>query len=65
MFWCTPETTLNLVQLQIAGDAAPKVYIGLKDPKNFARLVMMLKNENSQQRRDNNNNNSNNNMMIV
>jgi hypothetical protein len=50
---------VNLVQLQIAGQAVPKAYIGLKDPKNFARLVMMLKNENSagssNQQSDNNN----------
>jgi hypothetical protein len=57
--WCSPETTLNLVQLQIAGVVAPKVWIGLKDhPTSFARLVMMLKNNQAEvpQRSDSGNN---------
>jgi hypothetical protein len=66
-YWCSPETPLNLVQLQIAGQAVPKVYIGLKDPENFARLVMMLKNENSagSSNQSGGRNNSNDNNMIV
>lgn len=30
--------------MQIVGSNVPKVYVGVEDPKNFARIVMTLKN---------------------
>jgi len=50
----SPEVTVNLVMLQIVGKAVPKIYIGLKDPKGFARLVMSLKNQGQQGQPDQN-----------
>ena len=50
----SPEVTVNLVMLQIVGKPVPKIYIGLKDPKGFARLVMCLKNQGQQGRPDQN-----------
>ena len=38
------EGTLNMVVLNVIGERVPKVWIGLKDPKQFTRIIMALKN---------------------
>ena len=45
--WFGTPTTVNLVQLNVVGQRAPTVYVGMKDPRGFTRLVMSLKNRNS------------------
>ncbi|CAB9501912.1 expressed unknown protein [Seminavis robusta] len=36
--------TINLIHLRVANGSSSKRYVGVKDPRNFARLVMTIKN---------------------